>query len=333
MNVLITGGAGYIGSHVSLVLIEAGYEIVIFDNLSNSDISVINRLEKYFEKKIPFIYGDIRNNTLIKKVLIQYNIDAVIHLAGLKAVNDSAVDPIKYYDNNVVGSISLMTAMSDCNVHKIVFSSSATVYGNPQYLPYDESHPTNPINPYGRTKLQVEQIIHDLVSSNKVWRSVILRYFNPVGAHDSGVIGENPAGIPDNLMPYISQVVIGRLPLLKIFGDDYPTKDGTCERDYIHVMDLAEGHLAALNYSVYATENGNIFNLGTGVPTSVFDLVYIYEKATGVKVPYKVVSRRIGDLPIYYASSKKALNILNWKPKRSVEEMCFSAFRWQNQIN
>ena len=312
MNVLITGGTGYIGSHVSLVLIEAGYEIVIFDNLSNSDISVINRLEKYLKKKIPFIYGDIRNNALIKEVLIQYNIDAVIHLAGLKAVNESAVDPIKYYDNNVVGSISLMSAMSDCNVCTIVFSSSATVYGDPQYLPYDENHPANPINPYGRTKLQIEKIIQDLVSSNSSWRSVILRYFNPVGAHDSGIIGENPAGIPDNLMPYISQVAIGRLPLLKIFGDDYPTKDGTCERDYIHVMDLAEGHLAALNYFTYATENGSIFNLGTGIPTSVFDLICSYEKASGIKIPYKVVSRRVGDLPIYYASSKKALEFLNW---------------------
>ena len=328
MNILITGGAGYVGSHVAIVLIEAEHEVVIFDDLSNSDISVVTRLEGIVKKQIPFINGNIRNMNLIIEVLTQYKIDAVIHLAGAKAVHESTIDPLKYYDNNVVGTISLLQGMLECNVHKIVFSSSATVYGEPQYLPYDEDHPTNPINPYGRTKLQVEQIIQDLVSSDNKWRSVILRYFNPVGAHESGIIGEDPTGVPNNLMPFITQVAVGKLPYLKIFGGDYPTTDGTGERDYIHVMDLADGHLAALNYLSHI-EGCNIFNLGTGSPTSVFDLLNSFEKASGSKVPYEVTSRRMGDLPVFYASSKKAINHLGWQPKKSIDDMCSSALRWQ----
>ncbi len=332
MNILVTGGLGYIGSNVCVALSQADHEVVVLDNLSNSDISVISQLEIFLKKKLPFIQGDIQNKNLIVEVLKQNRIDAVIHLAGAKAVSESTKNPMKYYDNNVVGTVSLLLAMMECKVYKIVFSSSATVYGEPHYLPYDELHPTNPVNPYGRTKLQVEKIIQDLVFSDVRWRSIILRYFNPVGAHESGLFGENPSGLPNNLMPLITQVAVGKLPYLKVFGADYPTKDGTGERDYIHVTDLAEGHLSALNY-LNKYEGCHVFNLGTGTSTSVLGLINSFEKITAKKIPYQITSRRPGDLAVFYASSEKATNQLGWAPRKSIEDMCLSAFMWQNTGN
>ncbi|OYY51376.1 MAG: UDP-glucose 4-epimerase GalE, partial [Polynucleobacter sp. 24-46-87] len=300
MNILLTGGAGYIGSHTAVVLSQAGHQVVLLDNFCNSQKKVLDQLKSILSKSLACVDGDVRDTALVARLLRQFDIDAVMHFAGLKSVSESVQDPVKYYANNIQGSISVLQAMQEVGIKTFVFSSSATVYGEPQYLPYDEDHPTNPMNPYGWTKLQVEQLLHDLVRSDPQWSIVCLRYFNPVGAHPSGLIGENPQGVPNNLMPYVAKVASGELPHLNIFGNDYPTKDGTGERDYIHVMDLAEGHMAALNY--LQTHRGwNVINLGTGIPLSVLDLVGAFEKVIKQELSKTFVARRAGDLPIYYA--------------------------------
>lgn len=328
MNILLTGGTGYIGSHTAVVLANAGHGVVLLDNFCNSSQSVSKRINKITQKEIPCIEGDVCDTQLLIKMLTDFKIDAVIHFAGLKAVGESAQEPLKYYANNVAGSISLFEAMQQTNVKTIVFSSSATVYGEPTYLPYDEEHPLKPINTYGRTKLQVEEILQDLAKSDETWKIALLRYFNPVGAHESGLIGEDPNGIPNNLMPYIMQVASEKLPHLNIFGDDYDTRDGTGERDYIHVMDLAEGHLAALSY-LNKNTGCEVFNLGAEKPVSVLELVKTYEEASGKKIPTKIGLRRDGDLPIYYAKASKAQAKLGWQASRSLGDICSSTVHWQ----
>jgi len=328
MNVLLTGGMGYIGSHTAVVLLRAGHQIVLYDNLSNSSDRVLEKLAKITSQLIPFVKGDVRDTELLKATLAAHEIDAVIHFAGLKAVGESVEKPVEYYANNVQGTISLLQAMQSVDIKTLVFSSSATVYGKPKYLPYDESHPTNAINPYGRTKLLAEQLIADLASSDPRWRIAVLRYFNPVGAHESGLIGEDPKGVPNNLMPYIAQVADGRLPLLNVFGNDYPTVDGTGVRDYIHVMDLAEGHLTALQ-CLQSVAGLHVYNLGTGQGHSVLEVVRAFEAASGRKVPLQFVDRRPGDLPEYYASAAKAGELLGWRASRTLADMCVSTWSWQ----
>lgn len=327
MNILLTGGTGYIGSHTAVVLVEAGHKVVLFDNLSNSRRDVVERLERITNQSIPFVEGDIRDGLLLSKTIEDFQIDTVIHFAGIKAVAESVSNPLKYYDNNVVGTIKLLEAMKKNNVTKIVFSSSATVYGEPKYLPYDEEHPTNPINPYGRTKLYIENLLHDLANANPEWSVVCLRYFNPVGAHESGLIGENPKDIPNNLMPYILEVAAGKYPYIKVFGNDYPTHDGTGVRDYIHVMDLADGHKLALKV-LLQKKGWNAFNLGSGKGCSVLDLLNCFENVNKIKLPYKFEKRRDGDLPAYYASATKAEIFLGWKANKTLAEICISSFRW-----
>ncbi len=333
MNILLTGGMGYIGSHTATLLLNMGHQLHIYDNLCNSNIDTLDRIKKITSKEVGFTQGDIRDTKKLTEVLINEKIDAVIHLAGLKAVGESTQKPIEYYANNVQGSISLIQAMQAANIRTLVFSSSATVYGDPIYLPYDEEHPTSPTNPYGRNKLQIEEMLLDLANSDNTWSIARLRYFNPVGAHESGLIGEDPNGIPNNLMPVIGQVVDGRLPMLNIFGDDYDTPDGTGKRDYIHVMDLAEGHLAALTWL-----KGNLgchtFNLGSGNSVSVLELLHCFENISGNKIPYQVVARRPGDLPEYYAKADKAAKILGWQTKRNLTDICNSSWLWfQNSKN
>lgn len=329
MNILLTGGTGYIGSHTAVVLIEAGHRVVLFDNLSNSSRDVVDRLEQITHQKVPFVEGDVRDTVLVSRTLQDHQIDAVVHFAGLKAVGESVSDPLKYYDNNVVGTIKLLEAMQEAGIKKLVFSSSATVYGEPQYLPYDEDHPTKAINPYGRTKLHIEEMLHDFVNANPDWAVVCLRYFNPVGAHDSGLIGENPNGTPNNLVPYLVKVASGQLPKLNIFGSDYQTRDGTGERDYIHVMDLVEGHLSALSF---ADKNPGWYaiNLGTGKSTSVLELVSVFERTVGLNVAYELVEKRPGDLPSFYAHALKAKILLGWEAKRSVDQMVKSAWFFED---
>ena len=327
MNILLTGGMGYIGSHTAVLLANAGHQVYIYDNLCNSNISTLERIQKITSKAIGFTEGDIRDTEKLTKVLREQKIEAVIHLAGLKAVGESSQKPIEYYANNVQGSISLIQAMQANAINTLVFSSSATVYGDPVYLPYDEDHPTKPTNPYGRNKLQIEEILRDLSTSDQTWKIGCLRYFNPVGAHESGMIGEDPNGIPNNLMPVIGQVVTGKLPCLSIFGDDYNTPDGTGKRDYIHVMDLAEGHLAALNW-LKSNPGCHTFNLGSGDSYSVLDLLHHFEKASGQTIPYQVVGRRPGDLPEYYAKADKAEEVLGWKTKQKLLDICNSSWLW-----
>ena len=328
MNILLTGGLGYIGSHTAITLAEAGHQILLLDNLSNSDTSILIYLEKIIGKKIIFIEGDVRDKILVSNIFQQHAIDAVIHFAGLKSVHESMHNPMKYYDHNVNGSLNLIKVMEEHQVKKIVFSSSATVYGEPVYLPYDESHPTHPINVYGHTKLVVEQMLTDLTHSDPAWSVAILRYFNPVGAHESGLIGEKPQGIPNNLMPYLTQVASGKLKVLRIFGDNYDTRDGTGERDYIHVMDLAEGHLAALQF-IRTSQGCYKINLGSGQSTSVLELINAFEKVNHQKIPYEFTDRRQGDLPAYYAKADLAAEILQWNTSRSIESMCESAWLWE----
>jgi UDP-glucose 4-epimerase len=328
MNILLTGGLGFIGSHTAIILAQANHRVVILDNLSNCQIEVLDSLEKIIGQRPDFIEGDVRDTLLVEQILSRFQIDIVIHFAGLKAVGDSAREPINYYSNNVAGTISLIRAMQSCGLKKIIFSSSATVYGDPIYLPYDEAHPTNPTSPYGRTKLQCEEILRDQVLSHPNWSVVCLRYFNPVGAHSSGLIGENPFGIPNNLMPYVAQVAAGKLERLGIFGDDYETSDGTGERDYIHVMDLAEGHMSALN--LLCRQNGFFpINLGSGLPISVFALLSAFERVSGKEIPYKIVPRRAGDLPSYFAKPDLAKHLLDWQTQRSLLDMCSSVWNYQ----
>jgi UDP-glucose 4-epimerase len=322
VNILLTGGTGYIGSHTAVVLSQAGHEVVLLDNFCNSSPSVLERLEKILGKALPCIEADVRETEVVDKVLRKYKIDAVIHFAGLKSVSESVTNPVLYYANNVQGSISLLQAMQKVDVKTLVFSSSATVYGEPQYLPYDEDHPTKPMNPYGQSKLQTEEILRDLAASDPEWKIVSLRYFNPVGAHESGLIGEDPNGVPNNLMPYIAKVASGEFPHLNIFGDDYETRDGTGERDYIHVMDLAEGHMASLPYLINDIEGFEVINLGTGKSISVLELISKYEEVIGRRIEKVISKKRLGDLPNYYAQVDKAKKLLEWQARYSLRHMC-----------
>lgn len=327
MNILLTGGTGYIGSHTAVALAQSGHDVTLLDNLSNSDASVIDRITQIIGRRPSFVRGDVRDTALVRGLFNVHSIDAVVHFAGLKAVGESVSHPIDYYANNVQGTISLLQAMQQKSVRSLIFSSSATVYGVPQYLPYDENHPTRAINPYGRTKLHVEEILRDLAQSDASWRVACLRYFNPVGAHESGLIGEDPRGIPNNLMPFIAQVAVGKRSELKVFGDDYPTPDGTGVRDYIHVMDLAEGHVAALDY-LSGNPGWRAVNLGTGHGHSVLEVVQAFERVSGRAIPYAIAPRRSGDLPAYYASADQAHELLGWSAKRSLDEMCASTWRY-----
>lgn len=328
MNILLTGGAGFIGSHAAVVLSEAGHEVVILDNFSNSHRGVLNRLQNILGTMPSFIQGDVRDTPLLTKILQDYKIDGVIHFAGLKAVSESIETPIDYYSNNVQGTISLLQAMSMANVKTLVFSSSATVYGDPRYLPIDEGHPTIVTNPYGRSKLHIEEMLEDLTHSNQHWKIVSLRYFNPAGAHDSGLIGEDPNGVPNNLVPYITQVALGDLPHLNIYGNDYPTPDGTGLRDYIHVMDLAEGHLAALSF-IDKKVGLYTFNLATGRPSSVKEMISMFESVTGQSIPFEIKPRRAGDVANCYANASRAAADLNWKAIRTLEKICASSWNFQ----
>lgn len=328
MAILVTGGAGYIGSHTCVALAQAGYDSVVIDNLSNSSKKSLDRVEKITGRKIKFYECDILDKDGMRKVFAENEIDAVIHFAGLKAVGESVAEPLKYYENNIGGTICLIDVMEEFNVKKMVFSSSATVYGITDKVPLTEDLPTSANSPYGQTKLMIEQILRDLCVSDKEWSISLLRYFNPVGAHKSGTIGENPKGIPNNLMPYITQVASGKLEQLSIFGNDYPTKDGTGVRDYIHVVDLAEGHIKALE-KVNKDKGVFTHNLGTGVGYSVLDLVNAFEKANGLKINYKIAPRRPGDVTICYADPTKAKEELGWEAKLTIEDMCRDSWRWQ----
>ena len=330
MKVLVTGGAGYIGSHTVILLIEAGYEIVIFDNFCNASKEAIKRVEKIVGQEITTIEGDVRNKNDLHSVFDTHNIEAVIHFAGLKAVGESVEKPLKYYDNNVNGTAVLCEVMAEHGCRSIVFSSSATVYGDPHTTPILESFPLSATNPYGRSKLFVEEMLRDLYISDNTWKIVLLRYFNPVGAHLSGTIGEDPNGIPNNLMPYIAQTAVGKLSCLSVFGDDYDTHDGTGVRDYIHVMDLASGHVKALKKIKSFTEVMTI-NLGTGTGYSVLDMVKAFEKASGKDVPYCIAPRRAGDIAKCYANPSYAKEVLGWEAKKSIEEMCEDSWRWQER--
>ncbi|MDR3226181.1 MAG: UDP-glucose 4-epimerase GalE [Prevotellaceae bacterium] len=330
MNILLTGGAGYIGSHTAIELIKAKHNVVIADNFVNSNPLAVKRVEEVVGQKIPFHNIDVADVVALDEVFCKHKIDAVIHFAGLKAVGESVKIPVKYYRNNLDTTLALLEVMEKHNVNKFIFSSSATVYGTPERLPIIESMPVSCTNPYGWTKLFIEQILIDVANINPRFSLALLRYFNPVGAHQSGKIGENPNGIPNNLFPYISQVAIGKLNELQIFGNDYPTKDGTGVRDYIHVVDLAKGHVAALDY-IDEHKGIEIVNLGTGVGYSVLDMVKTFEKTNGVKIPYKIVERRAGDIAQCYADVSKAASMLNWKAQKTLEDMCRDTWRWQTQ--
>ncbi|MEP3430498.1 MAG: UDP-glucose 4-epimerase GalE [Roseibium sp.] len=330
MTILITGGAGYIGSHCCISFIEAGHEIVVLDNLSNSNPEALNRVSKIAAQNVQFAKADIRDEAAVEAILNKHKCTAVIHFAGLKAVGESTTDPLSYYDNNVVGSLRLLNAMKNSGVHELIFSSSATVYGDPQELPLKEDHSLAPVNPYGRTKLMVEEILRDLAASDPKWKVGILRYFNPVGAHSSGLIGEDPLGIPNNLMPFIAQVAAGRREQLNIFGNDYETRDGTGVRDYIHVLDLVEGHLRAyeaLN-KLEASDNCLTVNLGTGTGYSVLEMVQAFERASNRKIAYEYAPRREGDVAECYANTDLASKVLNWTAEKDLHQMCRDSWNW-----
>ncbi|KRG33546.1 UDP-glucose 4-epimerase [Psychrobacter sp. P11F6] len=331
-KILVTGGAGYIGTHTCIALHEAGYDIVVYDNLSNSSREAINRVSTLIGQPIEFIEGDIRDAESLKQVFSAHQFFGVIHFAGLKAVGESVAKPLLYYNNNVSGTITLLEVMAEYDVKNLVFSSSATVYGDPEVLPIDEKSPRSCTNPYGQSKLAVEHILEDLAVSDDSWNLIPLRYFNPVGAHPSGQIGEDPNDIPNNLMPYISQVAVGKLAKLNIFGNDYPTIDGTGVRDFIHVTDLAAGHVAALNYLERQVVPVGFLpiNLGTGKGTSVLELVTAFSNVSGQSIPYQFAERRAGDIASCYASADKAKNLLEWQAKLSITEMCQDSWRWQS---
>lgn len=328
MSILVTGGAGYIGSHTCIELQNAGYDVVVMDNLSNSREEVIRRVEKITSKKIKFYKADILDKPAMRKIFTENSIDAVIHFAGFKAVGESVEIPLEYYHNNVTGTIYLCEVMKEFSCKKIVFSSSATVYKVGEQTLLVEGMPTGPISPYGFTKAFIEQILDDISVSDKEWSVSLLRYFNPIGAHSSGTIGEDPKGIPNNLMPYISQVAVGRLPFLNVFGDDYPTVDGTGVRDYIHVVDLAKGHLKAVEWVLNNTGCDPV-NLGTGIGVSVFELIHAFEKASGIKIKYEIIGRRAGDPAEYFADVNKAKKVLNWQAEKNIDQMCEDSYRWQ----
>ena len=328
--ILVTGGAGYIGSHTCLALLQAGYEILVLDNFCNSKAESLRRVTAITGKTVPLMRGDVRDRELLREVFCTYPIAGVIHFAGLKAVGESVEQPLAYYDNNVSGSVVLAEVMAEFHIQMLVFSSSATVYGDPASLPIREDFPLGATNPYGSSKLMVEQIYTDLAISNGAWRIALLRYFNPVGAHVSGTMGEDPCGIPNNLMPYISQVAVGRREQLTVFGNDYPTVDGTGVRDYIHVMDLAEGHVKALAW-LQDQAGAHVFNLGTGHGYSVLEMVTAFELASGCPVTYRIAPRRIGDIAEVYADPAKAERELGWKAERNIEDMCRDTWNWQKQ--
>ena len=330
MAILVTGGAGYIGSHTCIEMLNAGYDVVVIDNLDNSSNESLNRVEKITGKSVRFYENDVRDREALRKIFTDNNIEAVIHFAGLKAVGESVREPIMYYTNNLESTLTLIEVMTEFNVKKIVFSSSATVYGVAKEMPLKEGMPLGAINPYGRTKLFIEEILRDLFVADKDWSIAILRYFNPIGAHKSGIIGEDPKGIPNNLMPYIAQVAVGKLEKLHVFGNDYNTVDGTGVRDYIHVVDLADGHVKAVDWAL-KNKGCEEINLGTGNGTSVLQLRDAFVKASGVEVPYVIDPRRPGDPDEVYADASKALNLLGWKALRGIDEMCEDSWRWQNK--
>jgi UDP-glucose 4-epimerase len=328
MRVLVTGGAGYIGSHTCVGLLEAGHEVFVIDNLCNGHESALKYIQNITDCEIGFMNADIRDTNALDKIFSSFKPEAVIHFAGLKAVGESVIDPLNYYNVNVGGTITLLEAMDHAGCLNIVFSSSATVYGLPQYLPYDEKHPTNPVNPYGRTKLIIEGIIHDWVSSNEKQRAISLRYFNPIGAHPSGLIGENPHGVPNNLMPFISQVAAGRREYLQIFGSDYETIDGTGVRDYIHVVDLADAHINALQ-CLSNLDPFEVLNIGNGQGITVLELIDSFQRASGVSIKYKFSPRRNGDLAAFWADASLAFEKLAWKPRLTIDKMCEHSWCWQ----
>ncbi|MGF6207539.1 UDP-glucose 4-epimerase GalE [Pseudomonas frederiksbergensis] len=330
MKILVTGGTGYIGSHTTLALLEAGFEVVVLDNLCNSSEAALHAVEAICGKSALMIHGDVCDRALLDRIFQQHAIDAVLHFAGLKAVGESVRKPLEYYEANVGGSITLCQAMAAAGVFRLVFSSSATVYGAPEQMPISEDVPTgSPTNPYGQSKLIVENVLRDLCSAEPRWSVALLRYFNPIGAHASGHLGEDPNGIPNNLVPYISQVAVGSLKELSIFGDDYPTADGTGVRDYIHVVDLADGHLKALQ-SISQTTGINIWNLGTGDGYSVMQVLHAFEQASGRPVPYRILPRRSGDVAESLADPSKAERELGWKATRSLQQMMTDTWRWQS---
>lgn len=329
LKILVTGGAGYIGAHTVLVLLEAGFDVVVVDNLSNSSSKSLERVEQITGKTVNFIECDIRNSSKLSEVFTEHQINQVIHFAGLKSVSESYEQPLVYYDNNVAGTVSLLQVMEEANVKKIIFSSSATVYGDSNSPPYRETFGRGKTtNPYGSSKAMTEQILEDLAQSDPNWSVSLLRYFNPVGAHFSGLIGENPTGVPNNLMPFITQVAVGQRKELSVFGSDYDTPDGTCLRDYIHVMDLAEGHLAALQN---LKPGCAVFNLGTGVPVSVLEMVKVFESQNGIVLPHKFVERRCGDIAAVWADTTKARTLLNWHANRDLANMVRSSWNWQQK--
>lgn len=329
MAILLTGGAGYIGSHTCVELTKCGYEVIIADDFSNSNPKVMERLKEITGKEIPLYRVDVADRAALSKVFAENKIDTVIHFAGFKAVGESCRLPIKYYRNNIDSTLTLLEVMKEYGVHNIVFSSSATVYGIPKKVPLTEDMDTGCTNPYGWTKLMIEQILRDAAAADSELSVVLLRYFNPIGAHESGKIGELPSGIPNNLMPYITQVAIGKLKQLSVFGDDYPTHDGTGVRDYIHVVDLAKGHVAAVRYAS-ANKGSDVFNLGTGIGYSVLDIVKAFEKVNGVKIPYVIAERRSGDVAECYADPAKAKNVLGWVAEKNLEDMCRDSWCWQS---
>lgn len=327
--VLVTGGTGYIGSHTCVALTLAGYEVILLDNLSNSSAQVLERLETILGHKPHFIKADIRDRAKLDEVFSEHSISSVIHFAGLKAVGESVDKPLEYYDNNVRGTIDLLQAMDQAGVHCMVFSSSATVYGDPASVPIREDFNLSVTNPYGRSKLMIEEVLADLYKAKPNWTIARLRYFNPVGAHESGLIGESPRGTPNNLLPYVSQVAVGRREQLGVYGNDYPTVDGTGVRDYIHVMDLAEGHVAALRYCEAHSGEMVTTNLGTGNGTSVLQMIAAFERASGRAIPYRILSRRPGDIAECWADPSLAWRLFGWKAQRNVDQMCSDAWRWQ----
>ena len=330
MKILVTGGAGYIASHTDLELLNVGYDVVVIDNLCNSSPESIKRVEKLTGKNIKFYENDIRDKDVLLNIFEREKIDAVIHFAGLKAVGESCEIPLAYYNNNIIGTINLLETMQMCGVKNMVFSSSATVYGNPRTVPITEDFPLSATNPYGRTKLMIEDILRDLYAADNTWNIAILRYFNPMGAHESGEIGEDPNGIPNNLVPYIAKVAMGVLDRINVFGDDYDTPDGTGIRDYIHVVDLAIGHIKAIEKLM--DKPGLVtYNLGTGRGYSVLEIIHNYEKACNKKLPYVITSRRPGDIAVSYADPSKAERELGWKAIRGIEEMCRDSYNWQSK--
>lgn len=328
-TILVTGGAGYIGSHTSVELLQAGYDVVVLDNLCNSSVRSLEAVQRITQRELEFCEGDLRDSAFLAEVFSRHQFHAVLHFGGLKAVGESVQDPALYYDNNINGSIRLIEAMAAHDVKTLVFSSSATVYGIPDRMPIDETFLTAPINPYGRTKLYVEELLRDCAAADPSWRISVLRYFNPVGAHASGEIGEDPRDIPNNLVPYISQIAVGRREYLNVYGSDYATPDGTGIRDYIHVVDLARGHLKALEY-LENNPGAHVHNLGTGRGYSVLEMIQAFETASGRHIPYRCVDRRTGDAAVSYADSSKAKKEFGWKTDHDIARMCEDVWRWQS---